>query len=535
MKHFLVSHDIDIACLTETHLISSKSFTVQGYKCYRRDRPGDVPAGGVLILVKSGIPHWTSSLPITPGLETIAVTINLQNGNNVMIISAYKPPNKQLTATRLQDIFKLKAPIILFGDLNTKHTSWGCRINQPAGTFLLNLAKHSNFKIIAPVDPTYFPFNANYLPDILDIVLTNLNFALHSYSICELDSDHNPVITTSKLITSLPNSPPHLSTHKINWHTFQNRLSSLLPPFSNLKTPAEIDQGTLLFTNAITNSIDYSSHSLTATRRGLTKYPLPEQLRNLISQKNKIRRLWAKHRLPHLKSALNHLTKLVRNALTMYQMESYKKYVSNLNPQDSSLWKATRRLLGQSTNIPPLKGNNKIAQSISEKAELLADYFETTFTQHAVNDRGHCTITHFVQSPNLDVPNRISFISPNEIFELIKKLPNKKSPGHDRITANILKNLPRHGLAYLNNIFNSALRLGYYPNSWKHSLIIPIPKPQKNLNLPSNYRPISLIPILSKIFEKLVLKRLKNSFLILTCFLLSNLASEKATQQLISY
>jgi hypothetical protein len=52
------------------------------------------------------------------------------------------------------------------------------------------------------------------------------------------------------------------------------------------------------------------------------------------------------------------------------------------------------------------------------------------------------------------------------------------------------------------------LRLSYFPILWKYSTIILILKPNKAPNCPSSYRPISLFPILSKIFEKLLLKRI---------------------------
>lgn len=52
------------------------------------------------------------------------------------------------------------------------------------------------------------------------------------------------------------------------------------------------------------------------------------------------------------------------------------------------------------------------------------------------------------------------------------------------------------------------LRLAYFPQKWKHSIIVMIPKPDKIKKDPNNYRPISLLPIFSKIFERLLLPQL---------------------------
>jgi hypothetical protein len=51
--------------------------------------------------------------------------------------------------------------------------------------------------------------------------------------------------------------------------------------------------------------------------------------------------------------------------------------------------------------------------------------------------------------------------------------------------------------------------LKYTPNAWKIAEVIMIPKSGKNLSEVESYRPLSLLPIMSKLFEKLILKRLK--------------------------
>ncbi len=58
-------------------------------------------------------------------------------------------------------------------------------------------------------------------------------------------------------------------------------------------------------------------------------------------------------------------------------------------------------------------------------------------------------------------------------------------------------------------LFNACLRLQHIPSTFKTAQIIMLPKPNKNAHEVTSYRPISLLPVLSKLFEKLLLKRIK--------------------------
>ena len=63
-------------------------------------------------------------------------------------------------------------------------------------------------------------------------------------------------------------------------------------------------------------------------------------------------------------------------------------------------------------------------------------------------------------------------------------------------------------MTYLTKFFGACLRVGYFPKEWKHAKTIMIPKPDKDLSLAKNYRPISLLSCLGKLFERLLAGRL---------------------------
>jgi hypothetical protein len=104
-----------------------------------------------------------------------------------------------------------------------------------------------------------------------------------------------------------------------------------------------------------------------------------------------------------------------------------------------------------------------------------------------------------------------SYTSPREIKNIIKKLKNGKAPGGDGVSNILFKNIPCRATIFLTYIYNSCLKLCYFPKEWKHAVVIPIPKPGKDPSNLSNYRPISLCSSISKDFERIILKRL-NTF-----------------------
>ena len=96
-----------------------------------------------------------------------------------------------------------------------------------------------------------------------------------------------------------------------------------------------------------------------------------------------------------------------------------------------------------------------------------------------------------------------------EVRVAINKLRTTKALGYDLITGEILKKLPEVGLSAITYIYNSILRTGYFPGQWKVSQIVTILKPGKPAEDVKSYRPISLLPILSKVFEKLFITRIQ--------------------------
>ncbi|UYV78800.1 hypothetical protein LAZ67_16002823 [Cordylochernes scorpioides] len=144
--------------------------------------------------------------------------------------------------------------------------------------------------------------------------------------------------------------------------------------------------------------------------------------------------------------------------------------------------------------------NGKTLLTDKEIGNELAEHFSNQFSKEKEEDQPNITYNHQQEK-------MLTVTTPNEVKEVIKYLVNHKAPGHDNITPKMAKNLPIKWIVFLAGVFNAALHLCYYPKVWKHAIIIPIPK--KSAKSPEDLRPISLLPTIGKIYERIILRRLQ--------------------------
>jgi hypothetical protein len=96
------------------------------------------------------------------------------------------------------------------------------------------------------------------------------------------------------------------------------------------------------------------------------------------------------------------------------------------------------------------------------------------------------------------------FVSvPNMVRNVLLQLDILKASGPDQISNKILKECANSLCAPLALLFNKSLEIGIYPSSWKEALVTAIFK-KLNRQLKYNYRPVSLLSCISKVFEKLI-------------------------------
>ena len=94
-------------------------------------------------------------------------------------------------------------------------------------------------------------------------------------------------------------------------------------------------------------------------------------------------------------------------------------------------------------------------------------------------------------------------VSPDEVLKIINNLKNSKSTGTDNIDTRIIKMVATDILPALTHIINLSIAQSVFPTMWKHAKVVPLLKKGDPLT-PKNYRPVALLPIFSKILERIV-------------------------------
>ena len=143
--------------------------------------------------------------------------------------------------------------------------------------------------------------------------------------------------------------------------------------------------------------------------------------------------------------------------------------------------------------------NGNIAVDDKEKCDLLNNYFASISTiDEDDNDDPECDI-------RTDQILNVKDISEDDIIDIIKSLNINKASGLDEISHHMLKNTVQTVYKPLHILFTKSLELGIYPSNWKIARVLPIFK-KGDKNDPCNYRPISLLSTVGKVFERVIHK-----------------------------
>ena len=211
------------------------------------------------------------------------------------------------------------------------------------------------------------------------------------------------------------------------------------------------------------------------------------------------RRLYNKHKNTYFKDLLKSVSKNYKSRITQSVKTLKSQRVEKLrnlkstNPKE--FWKIINSVDKKITHTAPL--------------DELHNFFKTLNTCSNENDQ----ICHDIEfDENLvEINEEINQpISQEEILKATKNLINNKSPGSDNILNEHIKNTIHVFLPIYLQLFNLILDTGVVPESWALGDILPIYKNKGNINLPENYRPITLLSCLGKLFTSILNTRLSN-------------------------
>ncbi len=191
--------------------------------------------------------------------------------------------------------------------------------------------------------------------------------------------------------------------------------------------------------------------------------------------------------------------KHVRTLISKTKADYYHARINNCRGNSSATWKVI-------TDIPCQKRNSNSYNfdNMSDKAEEFNKFFSNigkgTYerTQHSLRDPHNRTVNYRNPAPREGACFRPEPVDTNTVILTIKSLKETKAVGSDGITLRFLKDALPVIISYFTCINNTSLATGIFPTAWKHAMVVLLFK-SDDINSVNNYRPISLLPIISKI------------------------------------
>ena len=243
-------------------------------------------------------------------------------------------------------------------------------------------------------------------------------------------------------------------------------------------------------------------------------------IRNSISRRDKLLRKFIKCKDLGRKNELHQEYKILRNEIVSLIRTSknnhYRNFFSDNSKDIRKTWKGIKSII----NIHNIKSGQPSSMTINKEQNSnpldIANGFNNYFSNigHNLQESIHATGSNF--SDYLTNPSEHSlFLEPvdsEEIIHIIDSIDNSKASGPHSIPTDILKMIKCNISIPLREIINLSFSMGIYPRKLKIAKVNPIFKDKGDPLLFENYRPISLLSNINKIFEKLAYKRL-NSFL----------------------
>ena len=176
-----------------------------------------------------------------------------------------------------------------------------------------------------------------------------------------------------------------------------------------------------------------------------------------------------------------------------------KESITSQTLGSRDFWRIANSVLNKSKSaIPPLFNRPEVLSSASDKAKL----FAKNLSKNSNLDDSGISLPVFPSRTNLKLHN-IS-ITPKIVKMVITNLDSSKVSGPDCIPAVVLKNCEPE-LSYIPaKLFNNCLKASCFPVCWKVSSVVPVFKNVGERSTAKNYQPVSLLSVVSKVFEKLV-------------------------------
>ena len=217
-----------------------------------------------------------------------------------------------------------------------------------------------------------------------------------------------------------------------------------------------------------------------------------------------------------LKTNLSTYNKILKKSIKAAKITYYKNTFDQYKNDIKNTWLTIKDIMNRSRKDKQIPEKFDINGNLTSNPIEIADSFNAYFNTIGANlarnidSSNNTCFENFMPNP---VPNDFVFhdISQEQIVKLIENLPHKNSRGIDELSNKFVKKI-KNVIAYpLTKLINQSIQTGIFPDNLKIAKIIPVHKKDSKTNI-ENYRPISLLPVISKIFEKVMLNQIHEHF-----------------------
>lgn len=496
--------EFDVIILTECWLSEQTIIPqIPGYSAYHTKFSIN-KSGGVTAYVKD---IWQPSVsePLCAECNFLSICIG-----SILVLGIYRSPSFANVDTFLSSLnniltqYRNMATVVLAGDTNIDILSE--TLSEKVTNYTCTLAEHQLLPAIT--EPTR---KASCLDHIY--VKTPANLVLGM--ICKSNITDHDICIAGLSTLPLPRTP----TNRIRRKTDLQGLSTELQTadWSTVLDSDNVDIAVDRLSNILNNALANNSKFVKLSRsRYIIKPWITPGLIKCQKVRDKLHLQAKKNPLDPIiqityKRYRNFLTELLRRVKAKF----YNEQITDNKNNSKKLWSTIKDICNISNKNNNALELTKIGRNPKESLNLTNDYFASIGKSLADNTLNKLNTTEPKLASKLTLPLSQSnslYLTPTDVYEvdsLIKNLKNDSAPGMDNLTPTLIKYIRNSILEPLVHIFNLSIATGKFPDSWKHASVTPIHKDGKK-NIPSNYRPISLLCIFSKLLEKIINKRLVN-------------------------
>jgi exonuclease III len=541
LEVYLRETNPDVLLLNETKLRDQPAPRLSGYRvaAVRNRTPAMGQGGcggGVAIYTKKELKF----ADISPDVDDI-VAIDLKTAKgSFALVAYYRPPydNIDFDVTTMLSVTHGFKHWIVAGDFNAKHEHFGCTSTNKAGDQLFDFVEENEVIVANDPDSMTRHVVSTGRSELLDFFLVPrcMSGQLADCFVGEdVGSDHLPLHLKLKTAGNIERYPVRMVRvmARCNWEAYADQIDQGIDEVGDAVEwrKETIEDRCEEIRQCIASAID-TACPLQPVKAGA--FTVSGRTLAMIKLKRKLRRKCQKTGDPELRTLYNDLSRQVKEAIAAEKLESWNKATASLdNLNGARLWRKFKMLTGEGASaraVTRVMGQNgELTSSPEATAEAFATHLSKVHTTHegpefcastrltveaAVNDRDTRNYHPcFRKVPEeLDDHPLVDAIEPGEVASALKSCKTKSSPGPDGITYGMLKQVPLKLLAILAQLYTVCLMVGYFPPRWKAATGVMIAKPGKDGKVVSNYRPISLLSTLGKLFEKVITTRLYRHF-----------------------